>query len=582
MNEYFVNVTKNLDIPEFKIEQLPMNTNIVCIDPIDHILFNYKNHPSILKINDSVKLTETFTFSKVNETQIKTEILELNLKKSAGFDAIPSKIIKDSIKILTSPLTNLFNTSVIESVFPSDLKYANVTPLYKKDDNTNKENYRPISILPTISKIFERLMFQQIMSFVSRVLSPYLCGFRKGYNAKHALLRLKNKLNICLDKREYIGMFMMYLSKAFDCIPHEILIAKLHAYGFSRDSLKLIYNYLKERKQPVKINAEYSSWEEILNGVPQGSVLRPLLFNIFINDLFFFVEMSEVSNYADDNSLTVADICIDTIISKLEYDVNNLDTWFKNNAMLLNESKCQFMIIEPTRTSRNQREKIKLGNQTMEEVNNGKLLGIIFDNKLSMRNHIKHICTQASYKLYALARISHYLDEQKRIILMKSFVISQFNYCPIVWMYCQRKSNNLINRIHERALRIAYNDYTSDFNHLLEKDDSVTIHHKNIQALAIEIYKTMNDLNPVFMKEIFSLKPHNYPLRTQNLVYPNPRTVSYGLESFGYKASQIWKNIPIEIQKSEDISVVKSYISKHYKDLCKCNLCRHYVANLGY
>ena len=229
--------------------------------------------------------------------------------------------------------------------------------------------------------------------------------------------------------------------------------------------------------------------------------------------------MSEVCNYADDNSLTVAGICIDTIISKLESDVNNL---VKNNAMLLNESKCQFMIIEPTRTSRNQRETIKLGNQTMEEINNGKLLGIIFDN-------IKHICTQASNKLYALATNSHYLDEQKRIILMKSFVISQFNYCPILWMYCQRKSNNLINRIHERALKIAYNDYTSDFNHLLEKDDSATIHHKNIQALAIEIYKTMNDLNPVFMKEIFSLKPDNYPLRTQNLVYPNPRTVSYGL-----------------------------------------------------
>ena len=292
--------------------------------------------------------------------------------------------------------------------------------------------------------------------------------------------------------------------------------------------------------------------------------------------------MSEVCNYADDNSLTVADICIDKITSKLESDVNNLDTWFKNNAMLLNESKCQFMIVEPTRTSRNQREKIRLGNQIMEEVNNGKLLVIIFDNKLSMRNHIKHICTQASNKLYALARTCHYLDEQKRIILMKSFVISQFNYCPIVWMYCQRKSSNLINSIHERALRKAYNDYTSDFNHLLEKDDSVTIHHKHIQALAIEIYKTMNDLNPVFMKEIFSLKPHNYPLRTQNLVYPNPRTVSYGLESFGYKASQIWKNIPIEIQKCEDISVVKSYISRHYKDLCKCNLCRHYVANLGY
>ena len=333
---------------------------------------------------------------------------------------------------------------------------------------------------------------------------------------------------------------------------------------------------MKGRNQRVKINAEYSSWKEILKGVPQGSVLGPLLFNIFINDLFFFVEKSEVCNYADDNSLTVADICVDTIISKLEKDINNLDTWFKHNGMVLNKKMPIHGVIEPRLTSRNEIEKIKLGKHTIEEINNGKLLGIIFDNKLTMHDHIKHICKKASDKLYALARISHYLDKQKRIILMKSFVISQFNYFPIVWMYCQRKSNNLTNRIHERALRIAYNDYTSDFQLLLEKDDSVTIHHKNIQALVIEIYKTVKTLNPDFMKEIFSLKPHNYPLRRQNLVYPNPRTVYYGLESFGYKGSQIWSIIPKEIQTSDDISVVKSYISKHYKDLCKCNLCKQY------
>ena len=185
------------------------------------------------------------------------------------------------------------------------------------------------------------------------------------------------------------------------------------------------------------------------------------------------------------------------------------------------------MVIEPRLTSRNEIEKIKLGKHTIEEINNGKLLGIIFDNKLTMHDHIKHICEKASDKLYALARIFHYLDKQKRIILMKSFVISQFNYCPIVWMYCQRKSNNLINRIHERALRIAYNDYTSDFQLLLEKDDSVTIHHKNIQALVIEIYKTVKTLNPVFMKEIFSLKPHNYPLRILSSRCEKNRKINY-------------------------------------------------------
>ena len=152
---------------------------------------------------------------------------------------------------------------------------------FTKRMTPNKENYRPISILPSISKIYERIMFQQITKYISGSLSPYLCGFRKGYSAQHALLRLTNKLNICLDKKENIGMFIMDLSKAFDCIPHELLIAKLHAYGFSKESLKLTYSYLKGRNQRVKINSNYSSWREILNGVPQGSVLGPLLHLLF-------------------------------------------------------------------------------------------------------------------------------------------------------------------------------------------------------------------------------------------------------------------------------------------------------------
>ena len=233
INDYFVDITKNLDIPDIEIEQLPWNTDDVCIDPIDTILYRYKNHPSILEIRQNVTYTETFTFIQINESQIKKEILELNPKRTAGFDSIPPNIIKDSIAVLTSPLTNLFNTAVIECLFPSDLKYANVTPLHKKDDITNIENYRPISILPSISKIYERIMFQQITKYISGSLSPYLCGFRKDYSAQHALLRLTNILNICLDKKENIGMFMMDLSKAFNCIPHELLIAKLHAYGFS-------------------------------------------------------------------------------------------------------------------------------------------------------------------------------------------------------------------------------------------------------------------------------------------------------------------------------------------------------------
>ncbi len=580
MNEYFVNITQTLDIPEFKKEELPID--IEFIDPIEEIICSYRKHPSIIKINNIIKFAERFSFNSVDQMQIENEIVQLNAKKAAGPDDIPPKIIKDSIDVLTLPLTNLFNTSIDESLFPLNLKYANISPIYKKGDNTKKENYRPISILPSISKIFERLMFQQITSYVSNLLSPYLCGFRKGYNAQHALLRLKNMLNKSLDKKEKVGLLMMDLSKAFDCIPHNLLIAKLYAYGFDKHSLRLIHSYLKGRQQRVKINSEYSSWKEILDGVPQGSVLGPLLFNIFINDLFLFVKNSDICNYADDNTLIAADINIDSIITKLEADIDTLNSWFINNHMLLNEDKCQFMIVCSSRLSRNDTRRVTIAGKTIEECNKSKLLGITFDNKLTMDDHIKYICKQASNKLYALARISHYLNEHKRKILMKSFITSQFNYCPIIWMYCQRKCNNLINRIHERALRIAYNDYVSDFESLLEKDTSVTIHQRNIQALTLEIFKTLNNLNPSFMNEIFYLKDLNYTTRKQNLVYPNPRTVSYGLESFGYKASQLWSKIPYEIQHANNITTFKNEIPKHCANICNCNLCKSYITNLGY
>ena len=244
MNDYFVNIAQNMAIPEFNKEIPP--TEAECLDPIDKIIYDFNKHPSVMKINNIIKNAERFTFNEIDQVGMEKEILHLNSKKSAGPDDIPPKIVKNSSTVLKATLTELFNTSVNEYYFPSELKYANVSTLFKKGDSTNKENYRPISILPSISKIFERLIFQQMTTYVSSLLSPYLCGFRKGYNPQHAHLRLINHLNKSLDRKENIGIVMMDLSKAFDCIPHDLLIAKLYAYGFHKNSLKLIHSYLNE------------------------------------------------------------------------------------------------------------------------------------------------------------------------------------------------------------------------------------------------------------------------------------------------------------------------------------------------
>ena len=171
MNSYFVNITENLDITEFKTEKYHPNTVVESIDPIDRIIYEYSKHSSILKITKNTSFVKSFSFSKINEAQMKKEIMELNARKSAGHDEIPPKIIKVSVTTLLTPLTELYNVSVEESMFPLDLKYANVTPFFKNDDNTNKENYRPIRILSSISKIFERLIFQEISSHVSSIYS---------------------------------------------------------------------------------------------------------------------------------------------------------------------------------------------------------------------------------------------------------------------------------------------------------------------------------------------------------------------------------------------------------------------------
>ena len=213
----------------------------------------------------------TLNFSKVTESEVRKEILNLSTKKASKNGDVPATILKKSVDIYIKEITFIINHCLEKGIFPDDLKLADVSPIFKKEDSFKKENYRPVSILPHMSKVFERILYKHIDTFMTARFSPYLCGFRKNHNAQYSLLKMIETWKKHLDKGEKIGVILMDLTKAFDTINHSLLLAKLDAYGFSRTSLKLMQNYLCNRQQRISINGSFSDWTEVITGVPQGS-----------------------------------------------------------------------------------------------------------------------------------------------------------------------------------------------------------------------------------------------------------------------------------------------------------------------
>ena len=262
-----------------------------------------------------------------------------------------------------------------------ELKYADITPIFKKDDKADKTNYRPISILPNLSKIYERFMQNQMYPYLNQIFSKYQCGFRKGYNAQHCLMAMIEKWRKFLDIGGHAGALLTDLSKAFDCIDHELLIAKLHAYGFDNDALKFIYSYLKGRKQRTKINSSYSSFAEILFGVPQGSILGPLLFNAYICDLFYGIDDLDFASFANDNTpySCLADMI--SVLGHFEGGIDKIFNWFKKKFLKGNDNKCHLITSSKTPVG------IEVSNITIMSEEKVKLLGIHVDNRLNFDYH---------------------------------------------------------------------------------------------------------------------------------------------------------------------------------------------------
>ena len=550
-----------------------MAENSLPSDIINKIIETYKNHPSVTEINKAFVVDSKFKFKEVLPNYINGLLHDVNPKKSTGDDYLPPKIVKISADSITIPMTNIVNASIKSQIFPSSAKSAAICPIYKSIDRSIKSNYRPLSVLPSFSKIFENVIKDQITPYFDNYLSVYLTAYRKNFSSQHMLIRLIESWKKQLDNSNIVGAVLMDLSKAFDCIPHDLLIAKLHAYGFDISALCFIYSYLKGRMQSVRINNVYSIYLMILSGVPQGSILGPIFFNVFINDFILFLKKCDPFNFADDNTLSAFAKIMKDLVLILENDCDATVDWLEFNQMLANPSKFHAIFLCKDKKQCTINVPIKVKDKIIYSESSVKLLGLTIDDHLKFDKHVDKLCKQSSGQLNQLFRLKRYISFAERKVCVDSFIFANFNYCPLVWHHTTAKSINKIEKIQERALRFLYDDFINSYDKLLEIANRSTMTINRLRCLCIEIFKTLKNMNPSYMTGIFKKRENRHSSRLNNIEVPMVNQVTYGKNSLRALGPKIWNTLPDHIKSSETLIIFKKSIKTWDGENCKCNFC---------
>ena len=310
-------------------------------------------------------------------------------------------------------------------------------------------NYKPVSVLNVLSKVLERFILDQLTLYFKSILSEFRSAYRKQYSCQHVLLRMIETWRKYLDENKIVGATLMDLWKAFDCLPHNLLVAKLEAYGLATKTPKHMLSYLSGRKRCVKIRNSFSLLKLILSDIPQGSLLGPILFNIFMNDIFFLLG-SDLHNFADDNNVIAVAETIQDLMNSLEVKTSSAIEWMKDNDMIANQNKFKAIVL--TKTDHNTFGIIlEFSGKTIISGYEIDLLEVTIDTN----SHITKIFRKASRQLNASKRLGFYIPLDTRKILANPFIIFNFNYCPLVCYFSRAKQLQKIEKIQEKDSQIS-------------------------------------------------------------------------------------------------------------------------------
>ena len=414
---------------------------------------------------------------------------QLNPAKSAGIDNLTGKFLKEGAPVLASPITDLVNLSISLSLFPDDCKIAKLKPLYKKEAKTKPKNYRPISLLPLLSKIIERIIHNQTQEFLDKnnILYKYQSGFRKHYSTDTCLCYLTDKVKIGFEEGLLTGI-LIDLQKAFDTIDHSILLEKMSCLGFAGKTIAWYTSYLTNRSFIVNVGKESSSPGKLSCGVPQGSILGPLLFLLYVNDMPQAVN-SELLLYADDTCLIYTGKDIQKIEEQLNSDFASLCEWFIDNKLSVHfgEEKTKSILFGTKRQLKDQRDlNLKYGDIEIKQHSRVTYLGCILDNILSGEHMAAKVLNTVHNRLKFLYRKQKFLSLSLRRLLCNALIQPHFDYACAAWY-------PLLNKRQSKRIQIAQNKC---IRYCLNLDNKA--HVGTNEFLKINWLPTKKELNNAF------------------------------------------------------------------------------------
>ncbi|MES9881396.1 MAG: reverse transcriptase domain-containing protein [Sedimenticola sp.] len=520
-----------------------------------------RNIPSL----DAKQCIEQLISIEINEIKIEKAIDKLKPSKSQGPDNLHPKLIKETKKSLLKPLNIIFNKSLEESKIPSVWKTANVSAIFKKGSKQKPENYRPISLTSVPGKLLERLVRNEIVRHMTEnnFFNPNQHGFMKGKSCTTQLLEFLEDISEAIDNGDDVDVIYLDFCKAFDKVPHNRLLVKLHSYGITGKVYSWIKEFLSDRTQRVVINGKKSEWRNVKSGIPQGSVLGPILFLVYINDLPNTVTCL-IKLFADDSKL-YSKVNNQMQAETLQQNLNSAETWANEWQMYFNAKKCKHLHIGKKDSGYQYKMRNNDNEITLEKVSSETDLGVIIDSNLNFSKHASKKVAIANRNVGIIFRTFTFMDKEIFLNLYKSIVRPHLEYASSVWSPVFKKDKIAIENVQRRATRLVNSLKDMSYEQRLKTLGLPSLEYRRERADMVQTFKILQEIDLIDKEKIFTMSTYTRTRGHSRKIFKRRSRLISRANVFSNRIVNSWNNLPELVVMAPSLNAFKSRLNTHWK-----------------